>query len=75
MKTNNKTIMLAIAAATASAVQLRTMWIDEVTDTIEDAGNWIYDLGEDGVDDVDAFLEQAWADGPQFFDDATDDLI
>ena len=53
MTYNNKTIIFALATASASAVKLRTMlfW-DDVIDTFEDLGDWIVDGVEETADAI-----------------------
>ena len=61
MNYNNKTIILALAAATASAVKLRSMTIfddmaDAIVDAADDVGDWVVGAAEDvGEATEDAF--------------------
>ena len=61
MNYNNKTIILALAAVTASAVKLRSMTIfddmaDAIVDAADDVGDWVVGAAEDvGEATEDAF--------------------
>ena len=53
MTYNNKTIIFALATASASAVKLRTMNVwDDIGDAFEDAGDWIVGAADDTADIV-----------------------
>ena len=58
MTYNNKTIIFALATASASAVKLRTMNVwDDIGDAFEDAGDWIVGAANDTADILATFME------------------